>query len=316
MTLVELGQEWLLSDHAHSLSPETLKNMTGTIEKHIMRWIGTARIEFIDAPYVKEWQRDLRKAGVTPDPMARALKYLKMLLNYAVEEGYLQGNPAQVVKPPKKPPKEPRTVLSPRQVEAVIEQMEREQDRLYARLMAYAGLRPQEAHSLTWDRVQERSLIIRAPKTNRIDTVKVYPFLIEDLEAWRAASRPAKRNSAVFGGPWSKTRYDNWRTRVFDPAAVAAGWGTSETRRIPRRTITDYKATITPYTFRHSFASMLLRSGIQPVDVAARMRHNVETTLADYAHVIADVDPEDTLTLPDAILESRKLTIYGHGVAV
>ncbi|MGB1582908.1 MAG: tyrosine-type recombinase/integrase [Solirubrobacterales bacterium] len=320
MTLIDLGAEWLDSEHAQSISSSSLQIYSGVIEKHVMRWIGNARIEYVDAAFVKEWQRDLARAGVTPDPRSRALKYLKMLLNFAVEQGYLQGNPASVVKPPKIPASDPKKVLSPRQIESLIAELEIPRDRLLCRLMAYAGLRPIEARSLPWRSVQQRSLIVRSTKTNRVDTVRVWDFLIEDLEAWRAESRPSKRDGPVFpspsGGIGTRTDYNNWTRRVFSAAAVRAGHGETTHRKTPRRTIPVHRATITPYTLRHSFASMLLRSGMQPVDVAARMRHNVETTLKDYAHVINDLDPMEPLTLPDAILQERELVINGHVATV
>lgn len=315
MTLVELGQEWLQSDHAQSLTPDSRANYTRTIEKHIMRWIGTARVEYIDAPYVKEWQRDLRTTGVTPDPMARALKYLKMLLNYAVEEGWLHGNPAQVVKPPKMPASDPVTVLSPRQIEEVIECLERPQDRLYVSMMAYAGLRPIEARLMPRKHVQERSLIVRATKTNRVDTIRTWDFLMEQIRAWIDAT-PGGPSDPVLPALASKTAYDNWRNRIFNKAAVEAGWGEAVTRTTPRRVITDYKATITPYTMRHSYASMLLRAGWPDVNVAAAMRHSLEMTRDEYSHVIQDMDPTELLILPDAILEARKLTTNGHALLV
>ncbi len=296
VTLLQVGADWLDSDHALSLAPNTRRTYTGVIELHIMKWIGSAKVEYIDAPFVKGWQRDLASAGVPPDARARALKYLKMLLNFAVEEGHLQGNPAMVVRPPKIPASEPVKVLSPRQIESVIAKMDREQDRIYIALMAYAGLRPGEVHRLTWDRIQERSIIVRAEKSNRVDTVRVWDFLIEDLERWRQAGS----QTVIPNGPWGKTRYDNWRTRVFNPAVKAAGF-----------------PLITPMTFRHSYASMLLRAGWQPINVAAAMRHGLDMTQTVYGHVIADIDPLDPLILPDAILDARaKLTTNGHAALV
>lgn len=310
ITLIELGEEWLDSQHATSLQPDSLAGYAQVIERYIMRPIGMARIEYIDASFVKRWQRDLTKDGASADRRARALKYLKMLLNFAVEEGYAQGNPALVVRAPKKPEKQPVTVLSPRQIELIISHMERDKDKLRSRLMAYAGLGPKET-DLPKAHVQQRSIIVRRTKTNRVDTVRVWGFLIEDIE------RDADPGPRVFAGNWTKTDRDNWRNRIFNPAAVEAGFGHKTYRKTKRRKIPVYHTTITPYTFRHSFASMLLRSGKTTVEVAALMRHSLEMTERVYAHVIQDLHPDEPLILPDAILEARSaVTKIAHGSAV
>jgi integrase len=61
-------------------------------------------------------------------------------------------------------------------------------DAVLVSLMAYAGLRPWEARTLRWGHVQERTLVIGAPKTGWRRTVRLLDALAQDLREWRMAS--------------------------------------------------------------------------------------------------------------------------------
>jgi integrase len=124
-------------------------------------------------------------------------------------------------------------------------------------VLAYAGLRPQEALALRWGDVRERTILVeravslgeeKDTKTQAHRTVRLLAPLREDLLAWRMRTGRPRDSGLVFPGPkgplWSKSTHDNWRRRAFDRALEAAG--------VERAT---------PYTLRHSFASLLLQEG-------------------------------------------------------
>jgi integrase len=135
-------------------------------------------------------------------------------------------------------------------------------------LLAYAGLRPEEALALQWRHVRERTLLIeqavsdgelKGRKTGRPPrTVDLLRPLKQDLAEWRlACGRPPDDDFLPVGsnrGPWRDHDYRNWRGRHFEPAATAAGLPS------PR-----------PYDPRHSFASLLLHEGrVSIVDLASQ----------------------------------------------
>jgi len=87
---------------------------------------------------------------------------------------------------------------------------------------------------------------LKETKTGKIRTVGLLAPVSEDLAAWRMS--PSGSAGLVFPRPdgevFRDTDYRNWRKRHFDPvaAAVEASHGT-------------------PYTLRHSFASLLVQAG-------------------------------------------------------
>jgi len=170
-------------------------------------------------------------------------------------------------------------------------------------VMGYAGLRPGEAFALTWDCLGERSLIVehgradgelKETKTRKIRTVGLLAPVAEDLGVWRErAPRPGDA-TLIFprtdGAVFSDTDYRNWRTRHFGPAAVAAGVEEA-----------------TPYTLRHSFASLLVQAGWNPLEIAVEMGNSPEVVGRDYSHLFRElargrqVDPEATIVEARAV---------------
>ena len=119
---------------------------------------------------------------------------------------------------------------------------------------------------------------LRATKTYRRRHVEIIRPLARDLE--RARGQPDE----LVGGPRD---IRNWRSRVFAPAAEAA------------------KVSASPADGRHTYASLMLGSGVNPLLVAAQMGHSTpETTYSRYAHVIAEAAPGIPIT--EAIERARR----------
>jgi len=64
--------------------------------------------------------------------------------------------------------------------------------------------------------------------------------------------------------------YESWRRRIFDPVSEAAG-----------------PAEATPYTLRHSFASLLVQTGWNALEIAHEMGNSPEVVQRDYSHLSA-----------------------------
>ncbi len=112
-----------------------------------------------------------------------------------------------------------------------------DQDALLISLLAYAGLRPQEALALTWNDIRDNTIIVdkavthgvlKSTKTNKNHWVALLKPLADDLNSYRKTLKPTPGPSAlIFPHPddptdrWGDTTYRNWRDRSFAPAATA-----------------------------------------------------------------------------------------------
>jgi integrase len=173
---------------------------------------------------------------------------------------------------------------------------DRRRDALIVSLLAYAGLRPGELHALRWQDVRERTLLIeratapdgtiKTTKNNRARSIRLLPALAAELREWRLASGRPADEALVIPGPsgdaWTKTDWQNWRSRQWRRACREAGLDP-----VPR-----------PYDLRHSFASLLLAERHQPLYVALQLGHTPAVLLSTYAHLLPEfadaerVEPE------------------------
>ncbi len=98
-------------------------------------------------------------------------------------------------------------------------------------VLAYAGLRPQEALALRWGDVRARTLLIekasdgqggvKQTKTQHSRTVRLLPPLVGDLAEWRLlCGRPAG-GALVFpnrqGGVWNDQAWQTWHRDAWRP---------------------------------------------------------------------------------------------------
>jgi integrase len=186
--------------------------------------------------------------------------------------------PTNAVKVTRKPPKPHRPAVQaiPPTLIEVMRARLLEQDKLrdatLLAVLAYAGLRAQEALALEWRHVRERTLLVeralsdgqlKALKNRRQPrTVELLAPLREDLAVWRAAQGGPPATAPVFashaGRFWRASDWRNWRKRSYKPVAESVGINGAR-----------------PYDLRHAFASLLISEGrLSVVDIAAQLGHN------------------------------------------
>ena len=158
-------------------------------------------------------------------------------------------------------------------------------------LLAYSGVRPQELRGLLWRHVQERTLIVHAPKTRRHSTqprtVRLLAPLAQDLREWRIRGRPGLEEPVIGGeegGAWSEVGYEQWRAGAWAGALERAGLAYQR-----------------PYDLRHSFASLLLHEGPSVIYVARQLGHGAQLTMRTYGHVLDELEDPPEIGAEDAI---------------
>ena len=80
-----------------------------------------------------------------------------------------------------------------------------------------------------------------------------------------------------------------WRADRWSPACRAVGLDP-----LPR-----------PYDLRHSFASLLLAEGRQPIWIAKQLGHSLAVFLSTYAHLIDEYEDRDRIDADAEIAEAR-----------
>lgn len=291
--------------HAATLAPKTRETYTSLYDLHIDPLLGDVPLRSLTSEAIAHWQSRLLATGRSPDTVGRSFTLLGSILQRATEARRIPANPQRLVRRLKKPRAAERRTLAPATVErlraAVVglarkgradDRKLRQRDAVLISLLAYAGLRPQEARGLTWGHVRENTLLIDAPKTGQRRTVRLLSPLRQDLAEWRlACGRPSDREPVIpaqDGGAWSEIAYEHWRAGIWLDTLAAAG---VERQR--------------PYDLRHSFASLLLHEGRSVIYVARQLGHGAALTMSTYGHVIDELEDAPNQDAETAVREAR-----------
>ena len=286
-TLESFIAEWWKLYAEPNLTPKTLELYARFRDKLIVPRLGHLQLRRLTPARIQTFRVELEGEGVGRETVRKTLAMLQGVLERGVEWGRLSNNPARFVRKP--PQARARTIepMSPVQVEQLRREMVQRdwyRDAALVSVLAYAGLRPNEALALRWRDVGAKSIRVdkalslgveSETKTRRARNIQLLAPLAEDLNEWRRTSGNPGREALLFptreGEPWADHDFRNWRKRRYVVAADAVG--------VSGR----------PYDLRHSMASLLLAEQRNPVEVAAQMGHTLQTLFNTYSHVIEDL---------------------------
>ncbi|RDI76057.1 hypothetical protein Gocc_0476 [Gaiella occulta] len=149
--LSEFVETWWRRHVVPNLAKNTRDSYGPTWEKHIRRRLGGYRLRDITPGIVDQFKADLITAGAGPSVVHKALVILSGMFTCAVKWDHVERNPVDAIKVPT--PKRARYVrpLPPATVEALRGQLlvqGRLLDATLVSVLAYAGLRPEEARAL------------------------------------------------------------------------------------------------------------------------------------------------------------------------
>lgn len=274
------------------------------INRWIIPYLGDVRLRDLGAARVREWRDGITAAGSTAGNTANVMRVLSAALGAAVGDDKLPANPMGNVK---RPPaiREPCHALSAEQAERVRAELPTQRDRVLRRLMYAAGLRPEEALALRWsdllglsrvgavlkvDRVWVAGEFRNTTKTRVGRDVPVVAPLAADLVDLLAECSPTASDALVCpSGAGTPVNPNNWRARVFNAAAEAAGvsWAT-------------------PYTGRHTYISLQIHAGLSPVTVAAYAGNSPDVIWRHYAREFERSRTAEAVPLEGALRGARR----------
>lgn len=342
-TLGEWIAERWAPEHASTLAPSTRERYATVYSVHIAPWLDDLPMRELTVARLRAWQTERTKSGVSPGTIHKCRTVLSSVLRHAAESEAIAANPLSLVRAPKSEHREAICPLSPATVEKLRSIMGNpaprvvaasqagqrrrrryeldppgepatwQRDALIVSLMAYSGLRPGELRALRWSDVQQNTLLVqraanpdgssKPTKTGQRRSVRLIAPLAQDLREYRLAiGRPSPGNLVLRDGQnqaWDKNAWQTWRADRWVPACRAAGLSP-----IPR-----------PYDLRHSFASLLLAEGRQPLYVARQLGHSLGVLLETYAHLIEEYAEAQRIDAEHEIVSARQQQMFGESSA-
>jgi len=311
MTFAAFAEEWK-TKHLVRVRASSAKRYRELLTHQLLPAFGGQVLSGITAATVQAFIAEAVQPGrLAPKTVNNALALLKQMLAAATDWGYLAVSPVGKV----------RKLRLPRRALLLwtLAELRRfllaapEPWRAVWLVAVFAGLRPGELQAMAWTErnwpdftankihvttsYEARSKVLGAPKTDRsVRDVDMVPTVRRVLEALpgRAAG------GFVFPGA---------ADGVFSRDTERAAWV---------RTIAATKVRpLRPYDLRHTFASLLIAAGKNPLYVSRQMGHySAGFTLETYGHLMesvskAQVEWIDELVFPEGFEAALKLHLYG-----
>jgi integrase len=287
-TFGELAAEWLAEQKVRldvgELSPRTYEAYELGLRRHVLPVFGSRQLRAIDADQLVAWIRKLRAAGYAPHSVHNYWGALHLVLRHAVRVGVIASSPADRLTATErpKPGSGRRRFLSRDEVERLLEAAP-ERYRAALACGMFSGLRLSELLGLTWGDVDLAGGVVRVRfqmgrdgTRRRLKTTAARRDVIlmaqlgTLLRRLRLASPFSADTDLVFCSTTGRTiGHRNLTARGLEKAAARAGF--------------DH---VNFHALRHTFASILIAQGHDPVFVARQLGHtNAAITLKVYAHL-------------------------------
>lgn len=304
ITLDDYAQEWWTRYAATNLERSTLESYAHAWNRHLQPRIGHLELRQITPSVVAKLRERLERDGAGAPTTRRAMAILQSMLREAVVWGHIDQNPVRAVRKPTVKRQLAIRPVPPELVEDFRATMPTDRDALLVSVLAYAGLRPEEALALTWGHVGKASILVERrvvrgeivhglkSKSRPPRNVTLTAALRHDLNTHRLQAGRPSDEQLIFARPdgaaWLDHDWRNWRSRTYQPRARRLGLSSR------------------PYDLRHSFASLLLRDpDLTLAEVAEQLGHSVATLSEHYAHVIAELKGAPPASVDQQINDAR-----------
>ena len=263
------------------LSENSIVNYSLDIKK-LMRWLDSNEMQIsptsISEENLQQFIYEIAKK-VNPRSQSRIISGLKGFFNYLIFEDYRQTNPLELIESPKLGRKLPDT-LALEEIDAIIGAVDLgskhgERNRAILETLYGCGLRVSELTNLKIsDLYFDEDFIKVTGKGDKQRLVPIGPITIKYITIYRKEIR-VHQNIA----PQAKdTLFLNQHGRQLTRAMIF-----TIVKRLAEKA--GIRKTISPHTFRHSFATHLLENGADLRAIQQMLGHESITTTEIYTHI-------------------------------
>lgn len=296
-TLGDWLTTWLTIRKANK-SANTYRTEYDTAERRVRPGVGHIQLRQLTPLVIERWLARLADE-TTHNERRKATKLLKQVLKDAVSRKVIGSSPMAGISVPGRIENE-ATALDRDQLAKLLATAEGMGYGLLFHVWADTGLRPGELYGLLWTDFDPKTGLsikravcgttgkLKQPKTKR---AKRTLMLARPTSAMIEAAREGN-TGPMFPTPVSGTHYtnQNFTKQVFDKVSKKAG----------------LLEVASPYTLRHTMASLLLQAGVSIKVVSERLGHeDVITTLKSYAHVIPGMQEQAARMMEEILYPPR-----------
>jgi integrase len=281
--------EWLttwLGSRKATVAANTYRTESDTAERRLRPTLGPVRFRDLTPVVIERWLTQQSEAGVSPNERRKAAVLLRKVLYAAVAKRVIASSPMRGVTIPRSQLQE-SGALDRAQLGQLLDAAQRMGVGPLFRLWADTGLRPGEILALTREDLDLASATIRVR-----GAVCMTSGQIKEPKTRRSRRTLALATSTVaaLAGDLDQVRPPSHLTDPLFPTSTGRHWWQRNFLRdvfAPVVRAADLSVPCTPYTLRHTCATLLLQAGVSLRVVSERLGHeDVVTTLRSYAHVL------------------------------
>jgi len=277
------------------LSASSKANYRSVLNHYLFPAFGDKQMRAITAEQLQAYLNNLSGTNKT------TLNYIKTILKncftLASAQGVIDRNAAGALKPPKAE-HSTRRALTAQETAAVLKIIDTHSDGLLLAILYYTGLRRGEALGLRWSDVDFSARTVRVERdidfvTGKVGTVKTDKSvrtvpLPDELIALLSRNRQIGNNFIIrapkTGKYWPQATFvRHWRTIQTALLEAAPGIESNGSGSV-----------LTPHYFRHNYASILYRSGVDVLSAQQYLGHtDPATTMRIYTHLADETQLKD-----------------------
>ena len=263
-------------------SPHTVSAYRRDLSRFSAEFAGQ-KVDSVTTANIRDFLISLREQGLSPASVARSLSSIKSFFKYLCQDKQFQDNPAEILETPKRWRKLP-DVLSSEDVDNLLKSPDLEsvlglRDKAMLEILYASGLRVSELINLQVSQLDMQVGYLRTlGKGSKERIVPIGAMAKRGVENYILNSRPALISSRKDGGKSEQlfvtrrgrgmTRQGFWK--------LLKGYVTQA----------NIRASVSPHTLRHAFATHLLERGADLRSVQQMLGHSDISTTQIYTHIL------------------------------
>jgi site-specific recombinase XerD len=243
-----------------------IKYFTAFVEKKYNR---PCYITDVSENDIEEYLIHRKEKGIASSSRSRNLNTLRSFYNWAVKKHHTVRNPAQGVDSVKVKKSE-RIFLTAEEVDELLGAIPQKIVYAVVKTLYYTGLRISECLGLTFNNVDldNRKIYVINGKGGKDRIIPISDKLHEHMTGYLETTRPKVRSDFFFATERSGTVSEAYVNEVIGAATTRLGWSKH----------------VTCHILRHSFASNLVKAGINLGELQKLLGHSSLAVTSVYTH--------------------------------
>lgn len=275
ITVREWAEKWWETAKKGKTGHSSQEGYLLAMNNYIFPSLGSMRLKDVRAIHIQELINNMGEAGKSKSLQRQVLVAFNQMFKYAIQNGLIQGNPAQYVEYYSIAAGE-KTALTSGQVTELLEACKGTRAEIAIHLALFCGLRRGEIAALKWTDLRDNMIYVQ----------KAVEFVNNQPREKTPKSKAGERVIPVPHHLWDMLQSQQKTSIFVVPSAKGLQLTKIGTRRILEPVQKKVSFHFTWHTLRHTYATALDKLGVPPKTCQYLLGHaDISTTKNIYTHI-------------------------------